>query len=86
MVLLPEDQPISIWSHKPWWCQPWTILLSGLTAGAGSWFVLRIVWLTTVVSIGVLLWWLVFLVLVPAAYRQQQPTIGGNDGGGNEGW
>jgi hypothetical protein len=47
-------------------------VLTGVIAGAGSWFVLRLAWVTTLVAMGVLLWWLVFLVLVPAAYRQQQ--------------
>jgi hypothetical protein len=74
VVRHPEEPPISIWSHKPWWCQPWTILLTGVIAGAGSWFLLRLAWVTTLVSMGVLLWWLVFLVLVPAAYRQQQDS------------
>jgi predicted secreted protein len=48
--------------------------LTGLIAGAGSLFVLRVGWVTTLVSMGVLLWWLVFLVLVPAAYRQQRDS------------
>jgi len=67
----PDDQALPFWSLKPWWCQPWTILLSGVTAVAGSWTLLRLWWVTAGVSILVTLWWLMFLVLVPAAYRQQ---------------
>ena len=78
MVQHPEKPSISIWSQKPWWCQPWSILLTGVIAGAGSWFVLRLAWVTTLVAMGVLLWWLVFLVVVPAAYRQQQSSSEGN--------
>lgn len=71
MVKDPDDQALPFWSLKPWWCQPWTILLSGVTAVAASWTVLRLWWITAGVAILVSLWWLLFLVLVPAAYRQQ---------------
>jgi len=67
----PDDQALPFWSLKPWWCQPWTILLSGVTAVAASWTVLRLWWITAGVAILVSLWWLLFLVLVPEAYRQQ---------------
>lgn len=62
----PKD---SIWLHKPWWCQPWSILLTG-TAGIGvSWIWLQIWWITALVSAAVLAWWGLFLVLVPRAWR-----------------
>ena len=32
---MPESQP-AFWSLKPWWCQPWSILLTGVLAIAGS--------------------------------------------------
>lgn len=67
----PDDQALPFWSLKPWWCQPWTILLFGVTAVAASWTVLRLWWITAGVAILVSLWWLLFLVLVPAGYRQQ---------------
>ena len=62
----------SIWSIKPWWCQPWSIVLTGVAVAAASWVLLQRVWITAVVLAAVALWWLVFLVLVPAAYRNQQ--------------
>jgi len=64
--------PGSIWQLKPWWCQPWSILLSGAAGIGGSWVVLQRWWITAAVAVAVGLWWLMFLVLVPAAYRQQQ--------------
>ena len=64
-------EPVSIWASKPWWCQPWTILLTGLVVVAGSWVVLHRWWISLPVGLGVVAWWAVFLVLVPAAYRQQ---------------
>ena len=46
------------WSHKPWWCQPWSILLTGSIAIAGSWLLLQIWWITAGVALLVLAWWL----------------------------
>jgi hypothetical protein len=66
-----EGQGPSIWSHKPWWCQPWSILLTGVAVVTISWLLFGRWWLTLVVAIGVLLWWWLFLVLVPAAWRQE---------------
>jgi len=66
-----EDQDLSIWSHKPWWCQPWSILLTGIAVVTISWLLFGRWWLSSVVAIGVLLWWGLFLVLVPAAWRQE---------------
>ena len=61
----------SIWSHKPWWCQPWSILLTGVLAVAGSWWLLQRWWITAPVALAVVLWWRLFLVVVPAAYKAE---------------
>ena len=61
----------SIWSHKPWWCQPWSILLTGVLAVAGSWWLLQCLWITAPVALAVVLWWWLFLVVVPAAYKAE---------------
>ena len=65
---MPESQP-AFWSLKPWWCQPWSILLTGVLAIAGSWFLLHRWWISAPVAVAVLAWWGLFLVVVPAAYR-----------------
>ena len=70
MALNPSLQ-VNLWAHKPWWCQPWSILLTGVVAIAGSWFVLGRLWITLPCAALVLLWWWLFLVLVPAAYRAE---------------
>jgi hypothetical protein len=67
----PTPKP-SIWDHKPWWCQPWSIVLTGLVAVSASWMVLHRWWVSVPVLLAVLLWWTVFLILVPAAYSNQQ--------------
>lgn len=53
------------WSLKPWWCQPWTILLTGTIGIAGSWLLLQIWWVTTGVALVVIAWWVLFLLIVP---------------------
>ena len=55
----------SFWSQKPWWCQPWSILLTGTVIMASSWLLFERWWLTALVSLPVLAWWGLFLVVVP---------------------
>ena len=64
----PPEQP-PFWSLKPWWCQPWSILSTGVLVVGGSWALLHRLWISLPLALGVLAWWLLFLVLVPAAYR-----------------
>lgn len=73
--------PASIWQLKPWWCQPWSILLSGVALVAASWLLLQRLWISAAALAAVLLWWWLFLVLVPAAWaREQQQRSGPGDG------
>lgn len=58
------------WAHKPWWCQPWTIVLTGLLVPSASWVLLHRWWISAPLVLGVLVWWLLFLVLVPAAQNR----------------
>ncbi len=74
----PGTTPGSVWELKPWWCQPWSILLTGLAIVAGSWLVLHLWWVTTGVSVVIGAWWLLFLVLMPAAWKRSQASGGGS--------
>ena len=65
-------QELTLWALKPWWCQPWSIVLTGIAAIAGSWLLLGRLWITVPCAALVLLWWWLFLVLVPAAWRAEQ--------------
>lgn len=56
----------SVWSTKPPWCQPWTILLTGTMAIAVSWLWLQRWWLTLPVALGIGLWWWYFLLVYPS--------------------
>ena len=45
-------------------------MLTGLVAITLSWVVLHALWFTALVTLGVSLWWWLFLVLVPNAFQQ----------------
>jgi membrane protein YdbS with pleckstrin-like domain len=62
---------VSLWEMKPWWCQPWSILLTGAIVVAGSWVLLQNWWVTAPAALGVLTWWLLFLIVVPAGYEAE---------------
>ncbi|MEA5514362.1 DUF6737 family protein [Nodularia sp. UHCC 0506] len=62
---MSEQKPLSPWKYKPWWCQPWSILLTGLTLISGSWLVFQTIWLTVLVAIPVLVWMVFFLLIWP---------------------
>ena len=68
---MSDSSQSNLWAEKPWWCQPWTIILTGVFAISASWFVLNRVWITIPVSVIVLAWWMLFLVIAPAAYKNQ---------------
>ncbi|MBE9035596.1 DUF6737 family protein [aff. Roholtiella sp. LEGE 12411] len=60
---MSKQKSVSPWNYKPWWCQPWSIILTGVTLIIGSWLLFKVIWLTTLISIPVLAW-MVFFVLV----------------------
>jgi len=72
MAIEPTPPVGSIWSLKPWWCQPWSILATGVIIPAASWWLLQRWWITLPVAGAMLIWWWLFLVLVPAAWRAEQ--------------
>ncbi|UPQ98790.1 hypothetical protein HOP50_03g20960 [Chloropicon primus] len=69
-----------MWQSKPGWCQPWTVLSTGVVltlvsnrvshwlAGITGWGALGYAWVP--VALGVIVWWYLFLVLLPAAVRE----------------
>ncbi|MDP7995013.1 MAG: hypothetical protein RAK21_08595 [Synechococcus sp. SP2 MAG] len=67
-----NQQPAAFWSLKPWWCQPWSIVLTGVVISLSSWLFLHRLWITLPITLAILVWWMLFLVLVPAAYRKQE--------------
>lgn len=65
---ISEPLHSSMWQVKPWWCQPWSIVLTGVVMPTASWLLLHRLWITLPVVGAIALWWLLFLVLVPAQY------------------
>ncbi|MFB8789311.1 MAG: DUF6737 family protein [Potamolinea sp.] len=64
------QQPLNPWNYKPWWCQPWSILLTGVMIVIGSWAMVKTVWVTVLVSLPIGVWWTYFLVIWPQLMRQ----------------
>jgi hypothetical protein len=63
----PSDR---IWDYKPWWCQPWSILLTGNGLIAASWLVLHRYWLTGLVALPLLAWMAFFIGVFPNLARE----------------
>lgn len=57
-----------MWAIKPWWCQPWSIVLTGLAISTLSWLLLHQLWITLPLAMVIGLWWWLFLWIVPAQY------------------
>jgi hypothetical protein len=62
---MSEQQPLNPWKYKPWWCQPWSILLTGITIISSSWLIFHTIWLTVIISMPVLVWMAFFLLIWP---------------------
>ncbi|URD97838.1 hypothetical protein MUK42_30566 [Musa troglodytarum] len=58
----------SVWDTKPSWCQPWTILLTGVAVVACSWTILHSAAISIGLSILICGWWYIFLYAYPKAY------------------
>lgn len=61
----------NVWSYKPVWCQPWSIVATGAAAVGGVWAMSghSFGW-AAVVAVPVAAWWLLFLGLYPAQFRE----------------
>ncbi len=59
-----------VWKYKPWWCQPWSIILTGLTIITFSWLVLHNLIITILATIAITAWWVYFLIIYPKLMAQ----------------
>ena len=67
------DQPTNpdFWAYKPVWCQPWSIISTGIAFVAGArWITGGSAIATVVAAVPILAWWYVFLILVPGDFRK----------------
>jgi hypothetical protein len=70
-LMQPEiNKSSSVWDYKPWWCQPWSIFLTGVTLIGGSWIVFKIIWVTVLVAIPILAWMGFFLLIYPRSMAE----------------
>ena len=71
---MTDSAPISSpWQLKPWWCQPWSIVLTGCAIVGGSWLLLHRLWLTGLVAVPIGLWMGFFVLVWPRC-----PLVEGN--------
>ncbi len=59
-----------VWNYKPWWCQPWSILLTGIVIIGSSWLIGKNLWISLLVSLPIIAWWVYFLILYPRLVSQ----------------
>jgi ABC-type transport system involved in cytochrome c biogenesis permease subunit len=62
---MSENKPLNPWNYKPWWCQPWSIMLTGVTLIGSSWLLFKTIWLTVLIAIPILTWMGFFLLIWP---------------------
>jgi hypothetical protein len=67
---MTEQSELNPWDYKPWWCQPWSILLTGFGIIAGSWLVFHRYWLTGLVALPLGAWMGFFVLLWPKLMRE----------------
>jgi hypothetical protein len=58
----------SVWKTKPFWCQPWTIVLFGVFCVSLPTLVFDWKFVSVAVAVPISAWWYVFLVLYPKSY------------------
>jgi hypothetical protein len=67
---MSQPKPLNPWNFKPWWCQPWSILLTGTTLITGSWLLFHTLWLTLLLAIPITIWMGFFLLIWPKLMRE----------------
>jgi hypothetical protein len=70
-VKLEQNKPsINVWNYKPWWCQPWSILLTGILIISSTWLLTKTLWITLGLSVPIFLWWSYFLIFYPQLFKK----------------
>ncbi len=58
------------WQGKPFWCQPWSIILTGLFLIITAFTFLHNIIIDSLVSIFIIAWWYLFLFIAPQAFDE----------------
>ena len=69
MVIMKNNYEEKFWELKPFWCQPWSIVLFGIAVLVSIWILSHNLILTSLVSFIVIIWWLLFLIIAPISYH-----------------
>ena len=59
----------NFWDLKPYWCKPWSIISFGILVMIFSWILFNNIIFTSVLGIIIIIWWILFLILVPNSYK-----------------
>ncbi len=59
------------WDQKPLWCQPWSVIFTGILITILGFVLIKIIILNLILSIFVVLWWFLFLYVAPLTYINQ---------------
>ena len=65
-----SDKWIDVWQFKPWWCQPWSIVLTALGIPTLSWIVFHGLWLTGLIAVPFLVWMVFFIGIYPRLMQE----------------
>ncbi|MEC4983129.1 MAG: DUF6737 family protein [Oscillatoria sp. PMC 1068.18] len=68
---MSKQQTLNPWNYKPWWCQPWSIILTGVLLISTSWFLTTTAWVTVLVSVPIFAWWTYFLFFWPKLVKSR---------------
>ncbi len=67
-----DNKSDNLWADKPWWCQPWSVILTGIILISLSFLWPGNIWVTIFISILIILWWYIFLIFAPTVYTNEQ--------------
>ncbi len=56
----------SYWKLKPIWCQPWSIILTGIILITLDFLFIKINFIRLILLLPILAWWLLFLIIAPS--------------------
>ena len=57
------------WDEKPIWCQPWSIILTGILICLSGIYIFNNYFIKIFVVIIISFWWYLFLYIAPRAYQ-----------------
>ena len=63
------DEEPNVWATKPAWCQPWSIIASGLLVIAAPAGLFHLTWLSALFAIPIAAWWYLFLLVYPSQFK-----------------